>query len=79
MVRESCLYALQVMCESFSEIVIDLEGPHSSGGSRSSSKGGDLYISYLWLPGVRYLAVLSSILNLYSVKNDNNTRQCMCQ
>ncbi len=39
----------------------------SSGGSRSSSKGGDLYISYLGLPGVRYLAGLSGILDLYPV------------
>src|SRR6218665_2693301 len=29
--------------------------------------GGDLYISYLGLPGVRYLAGLSGILDLYPV------------
>ena len=42
-------------------------------------RGGDLYISYLGLPGVRYLAGLSGILDLYRCKNDSNTGQCKCE
>ena len=49
MARESCLYTLQVTCESFSEIVTDLEGHHRvlSSGAQHDKLATLLLVRYL--------------------------------
>ena len=42
-------------------------GRHAVADPGRQVRGGDLYISYLGFPGVRYLAGLSGILDLYPV------------